>query len=124
MEIAVFLFMWFREGMDDVDAQIIADRNRDIQQLDRDMEDLAEVYQVALLFFFYFFLSVFVLWWVSVSQAIMQEVNMMVNQQGEQLDMASDNVMTAETNVSQAREHLQTSEKVLCLALSCCSVVL
>jgi hypothetical protein len=32
--------------MDDVDAQIIADRNRDIQQLDRDMEDLAEVYQV------------------------------------------------------------------------------
>ncbi len=34
------------EGMDDVDAQIIADRNRDIQQLDRDMEDLAEVYQV------------------------------------------------------------------------------
>ncbi len=34
------------DGMDDVDVAIIADRNRDIQQLDRDMEDLAEVYQV------------------------------------------------------------------------------
>jgi hypothetical protein len=38
--------------MDDVDAQIIADRNRDIQQLDRDMEDLAEVYQVEISFQF------------------------------------------------------------------------
>ena len=34
------------DGMDDVDVAIIADRNRDIQQLDRDMEELAEVYQV------------------------------------------------------------------------------
>ena len=41
-----------------------------------------------------------------------QEVNMMVNQQGEQLDQASDNIMTSEANVSQARQHLETSEKV------------
>ena len=31
------------DTMDDVDVAIIADRNRDIQQLDRDMEELAEV---------------------------------------------------------------------------------
>ncbi len=37
---------------------------------------------------------------------------MMVNQQGEQLDQASDNIMTSEANVSQARQHLETSEKV------------
>ena len=36
----------------------------------------------------------------------------MVNQQGEQLDLASDNVMSADSNVSQARENLATSEKV------------
>jgi hypothetical protein len=36
----------------------------------------------------------------------------MVNQQGEQLDLASDNVIAAEGNVSQARTNLATSEKV------------
>jgi hypothetical protein len=47
------------DGMDDVDVAIIADRNRDIQQLDRDMEELAEVYQVRQYFCFVFLFSNF-----------------------------------------------------------------
>jgi t-SNARE complex subunit (syntaxin) len=49
---------------------------------------------------------------------------MMVNQQGEQLDMASDNVMTSEANVSQARQHLETSEKVRVFVCVCLEPVL
>ena len=35
----------------------------------------------------------------------------MVNEQGEELDVASDNVFKSETNVTVARENLATSEK-------------
>lgn len=33
------------QQMDDVDLAIIQDRNRDLQQLDQDMEQLADVFQ-------------------------------------------------------------------------------
>ncbi len=41
----------------------------------------------------------------------------MVAQQGETLDVASDNVIQAESNVKEARSNLATSEKVKLLSL-------
>jgi len=53
------------QQMDEVDLAIIQDRNRDLQALDNDMEQLAEVFQ---------------------------DVNRMVGVQGEQIDHAADQV--------------------------------
>ena len=58
--------------MDDVDLAIIADRNRDLQALDEDMSQLADVFQ---------------------------DVNRMVGDQGQQIDQAAGNVEVAESNV-------------------------
>ena len=68
------------QQLDDVDLAIIQDRNRDMQQLDRDMEQLAEVYQ---------------------------DVNRMVNVQGEQIDYSAGQVEVAENNSAQASQSLK-----------------
>ncbi len=60
------------QQMDDVDLAIIADRNRDLQALDEDMSQLADVFQ---------------------------DVNRMVGDQGQQIDQAAGNVEVAESNV-------------------------
>jgi hypothetical protein len=65
------------QQMDDVDLAIIADRNRDLQNLDNDMEQLAEVFS---------------------------DVNRMVGQQGEQIDQAAGNVQVAESNSASGEE--------------------
>lgn len=64
------------QQMDDVDLAIIADRNRDLQALDEDMSQLADVFQ---------------------------DVNRMVGDQGQQIDQAAGNVEVAESNVGTER---------------------
>jgi len=68
------------QQMDEVDLAIIQDRNRDLQALDNDMEQLAEVFQ---------------------------DVNRMVGVQGEQIDQAADNVEVSESNSAAASQSLK-----------------
>ena len=67
------------DGLEDVDVKIIQERNREVQMLDEELEGVVELFQ---------------------------EVNVMVDDQGQKLDAADERVAMTETTVRDAETEL------------------
>ncbi len=68
----------------EVDIQIIRERNKDIQQLERDIRDLAE---------------------------IQMDIGLLIQEQGEQIDLCSENIIVTEKNTEEAVANLEKCEE-------------
>ena len=67
------------DGLEDVDCKIIQERNREVQMLDQEMEEVVDLFQ---------------------------EVNSMVSDQGEKLDQADERVAMTEKTVHETEAEL------------------